>query len=60
MLFHVKNVNENVSTSETEDIVSDVMHNEAHFYCSSSERTECGKPEEPHSQSPVGQKICAL
>lgn len=30
--------------------VSNVMHNEAHFYCSSSERTKCGKPEETHSQ----------
>ena len=40
------------------DIVFDEMHNMTHFYCSSSEnseKTDSGKPEETHSQSPVGQ-----
>ena len=37
--------------------VANVMHNEAHFYCSSSEsreRAECGKPEQTLSQSRCG------
>lgn len=36
-------------------IAANEMHNETHFYCSSSERRECGKPGETLSQSPVGQ-----
>lgn len=38
-------------------ITADMMHNKTHVYCSFSERTECGNPEDTHSQSPAGQQI---
>lgn len=41
----------------TSDNVSNVLYNEAHFYCSSSESSErelCGKPGKTHSHSCCG------